>query len=216
MRKRLAIQGVPALLLGIIAGLAIRAISASAPALREIFEILASVLSAGATLFLRLVEMVVAPFLFSACIVGVTAFFARETSRKMWLVAIAAALLLIVVAAASALWSSGAQKPPGIKEVVTAIVPSSVFDALARNQVAPIAVFSIVFGISAIALGEPGKPVLRAANALLHVSLQMLAYVLRLAPLALSCFVAGFVAARGTGLGIDLNQLVDSLSASSR
>ena len=41
-----------------------------------------------------------------------------------------------------------------LKDFVAHLVPTSIFDAMARNEILQIVVFSLLFGVGAAALGE--------------------------------------------------------------
>jgi Na+/H+-dicarboxylate symporter len=84
-----------------------------------------------------------------------------------------------------------------IEKFITHIVPSSIFDAMATNEIIQIVVFSVFFGVALTAIGEKGAPIVRAIEALVAIMLQITGYVMRFAPFA----VFGAVAATLTESG---------------
>src|SRR3546814_17981296 len=78
--------------------------------------------------------------------------------------------------------------------------PKNVIAAMAENNVLQILVFSLFAGIGLSALGEKGAPLVRGAEALAELMLQITGYVMRLAPLAVFGALAGVVAKYGLGI----------------
>src|SRR3546814_2011937 len=62
--------------------------------------------------------------------------------------------------------------------------PKNVIAAIAENNVLQILVFALFAGVGLTALGEKGRPLVRGAEALAELMLQITGYVMRLAPLA--------------------------------
>jgi Na+/H+-dicarboxylate symporter len=101
---------------------------------------------------------------------------------------------------ASAGEAAGALKAPPmtVGSFLTNLVPTSIFDALARNEVLQIVVFSIVTGIALTRLGARGRHLLVTIEQLANLVLQMAMFVMNLAPLAVFAAVASALAAHGT------------------
>jgi Na+/H+-dicarboxylate symporter len=76
-------------------------------------------------------------------------------------------------------------------------IPTSVIDAMARNEILQIVVFALFFGTALATLGERGRPVSELLDALSHIMLKITAYVMLLAPLAVFGALAGTVAKEG-------------------
>ena len=53
-----------------------------------------------------------------------------------------------------------------LKDFVTHLVPASIFEAMATNEILQIVVFSLFFGVALTAVGEGGKPIVRGVEAL--------------------------------------------------
>ncbi len=173
-----------------------------------------------ADIFLRLIKMIVAPLVFTTLVVGV----AKQGSVKtvgriggktmLWFICgslVSLSLGMIIVnffqpgasmhlplpaAAAGTVAQSGLS----LREFITHIFPTSIFDAMAKNEILQVLVFSIFFGVATASLGEKGDIVIRAFDAIAHVILKMTGYIMNFAPLAV--FGAMTVVISKQGLGI--------------
>jgi Na+/H+-dicarboxylate symporter len=76
------------------------------------------------------------------------------------------------------------------------IVPKSVFEAMATNEILQIVIFSIFFGLAAAALGDNAKPVINALDKTSHIVLKMVNYVMKFAPIGVFGAIAGVFAVR--------------------
>jgi Na+/H+-dicarboxylate symporter len=76
-------------------------------------------------------------------------------------------------------------------------IPTSVLDAMARNEILQIVVFSLFFGVAMVALGERSRPVLALLDAVSHIMLKVTGYVMLFAPLAVFGALASVVAQQG-------------------
>ncbi|MES2753352.1 MAG: dicarboxylate/amino acid:cation symporter [Pseudomonadota bacterium] len=218
MAKRLTTYILIALVLGLIVGLGLNAWlapdgTATAPA-----KDAASYFSIVTTLFLRLIKMIIAPLVFSTLVVGIahmgdTAALGRVGAKALaWfvtasLISLSLGLLLVnllqpgvglglEVPAATA--ASGIDKAAfNLKDFVTHIVPASMIDAMAKNEILQIVVFSIFVGVAITAVGEKARPLVTAIEALVAVMLQITDYVMRFAPIAVFAAVAGTLTEQG-------------------
>jgi Na+/H+-dicarboxylate symporter len=82
-------------------------------------------------------------------------------------------------------------------EFIKHVIPSSIFKAMAENEILPIVVFSIFFGIAAAAMKERSKIVIDALESLSHIMFKVTGYVMAFAPLAVFGAVASVVAVKG-------------------
>ena len=64
-----------------------------------------------------------------------------------------------------------------LKDFVSHLVPASIFEAMSTNEILPIVIFSLFFGIALTAIGEKGKPIVQGVEALVRVMLQITDYV---------------------------------------
>src|SRR4029453_15950394 len=84
-----------------------------------------------------------------------------------------------------------------LKDFVTHIVPASIFDAMATNEILQIVVFSLFFGVALTAIGKAGEPIVKGVDSLVKVMLQGTDYVMRFAPVAVFTAVTRAIAERG-------------------
>ena len=87
-----------------------------------------------------------------------------------------------------------------LAKFVAHVVPASIFDAMATNDILPIVVFSVFIGVAISAVGERAAPLVRAAEALVAVMLQVTNYVMMFAPLAVFAAVAATLTEQGPGV----------------
>src|SRR5689334_6971739 len=174
MAKRLTRYILIALVLGVIAGWAINAaIDDGTPASAAQLKSIADRLSIVTALFLRLIKMIIAPLVFSTLVAGIahmgdTAALGRVAVRSIgWfilasLVSLTLGLILVTtlqpgvglglpLPAATA--ASGVETAAfNLKDFITHLVPSSIVDAMANNDILPIVIFSLFFGIALTAV----------------------------------------------------------------
>jgi Na+/H+-dicarboxylate symporter len=82
------------------------------------------------------------------------------------------------------------------------IIPKSIVEAMATNEILQIVIFSIFFGLAAASIGDFAKPVVNALDKTSHIVLKMVNYVMKFAPLGVFGAIAGVFAIR------DLNELL--------
>ncbi|WP_253712776.1 dicarboxylate/amino acid:cation symporter [Bradyrhizobium sp. WD16] len=93
----------------------------------------------------------------------------------------------------------------GLGGFILNVIPSTAFDALARNDVLQVLFFAVIFGVSLALVGDRGAPVTAMISAVSTVLFKAMALVVRLAPLGVLGAVAYTVGRYGVG---SLKQLV--------
>jgi Na+/H+-dicarboxylate symporter len=172
-------------------------------------------------IFLRLIKMIIAPLVFSTLVVGVahmgdTKAVGRIGAKAMlWFVCASVVSLLLGMvlvnilqpgsrldlplpdaAAASGVGTSSLS----LKDFVAHLVPRSIFEAMATNEILQIVVFSIFFGVACAALGERAKTVVAWTEEISHVILKVTGYIMLLAPLAVFASMAAIITTQGLGI----------------
>lgn len=242
MAKRLTLYILIGLVLGLVVGAAIHAqVADGTPASAARLKEIAGWFSIVTTVFLRLIKMIIAPLVFSTLVVGIAhmgdvAALGRIGARTMgWfvtasLVSLSLGLLLFhgiefVIDAVAPGTGFGFTLPPpeasvGLDEkafnltnFVTHIVPSSIVDAMATNEIIQIVVFSVFAGVALTAIGERGAPIVRGAEALAAMMLQVTDYVMRVAPLAVFAAITATITVNGLGIIVTLGLFVGSFYA---
>jgi Na+/H+-dicarboxylate symporter len=210
--KRLTYFILAGLVLGIVVGWALNAaIDDGSPEAAARLKAIADWLGIVTTIFLRLIKMIIAPLVLSTLIVGIahmgdTGALGRVGLKALgWFVSaslLSLTLGLILVnllrpgahlnlAVPAATAASGVDKSGfDLAKLVTHIVPQSIFEALSTNEILPIVVFSVFFGVAIAKVGAPAQPLVRAAEGLATVTLKVTDYVMRLAPIAVFAAVA--------------------------
>ena len=207
MRKGLTFLVFLATLLGALFGLACHALILDPTTLAAISQGLGLI----TTVFLRAVKMLIAPLVLTTLISGIGRMghagdIGRVALRAMaWfiaasLVSLAIGLVMVEVIApgaglhlqaGAAAAASGLRAPPmSISAFLTNLVPTSILDAMARNEVLQIVVFSLVAGVALSQLGEKGKHLLTIIEQLANLVLKMAMFVMNLAPIAVFAAVA--------------------------
>lgn len=232
MAKRLTRYIVIALVLGIIAGWAINySLDNGTPAAAARLKSIADYLSIVTALFLRLIKMIIAPLVFSTLVAGIAhmgdvAALGRIGVRSLGWFILASLVSLTLGLILVHLFQPGVglnlPMPPksatsgvetssfNLKDFVTHLVPSSIFDAMSTNDILPIVIFSIFFGVALTAIGEAGSPIVRGVESLVKVMLQVTDYVMRFAPVAVFTAVTSAIAERGPQIIATFGKFVGS------
>jgi Na+/H+-dicarboxylate symporter len=87
-----------------------------------------------------------------------------------------------------------------LKDFLYHVFPASVIDAMAKNEILQIVVFSLFFGVATAAIGEQGKIVIKAMDAIAHVILKVTGYVMNFAPVAVFGAMTAIIAKQGLGI----------------
>jgi len=178
-----------------------------------------------ATIFIRLVQMIIAPLVISTLVVGIaklgdiksvgriggkamgwffTASFVSLLIGLFWVNILqpGVGLNLTDVDVATASEVTDKTKVFSAQNFVEHIIPKSIFEALATNEILQIVIFSIFFGLAAASIGDHAKPVVKVLDVISHIILKMVNYVMKFAPLGVFGAIAGVFAIR------DLNELL--------
>ncbi|MBY0520911.1 MAG: dicarboxylate/amino acid:cation symporter, partial [Sphingomonas sp.] len=239
MAKRLTLYIMIGLVLGLVVGWALNtAIADGTPEATARLKEIASWFSIVTTIFLRLIKMIIAPLVFSTLVVGIahmgdTGALGRIGARTMgWfisasLISLTLGLVLFhtiefVINLVAPGQGFGFKLPPPTETIgldkaafnltnfITHIVPSSIVEAMAGNEIIQIVVFSIFAGVALTAIGERGAPIVKGAEALAAMMLQITDYVMRVAPLAVFAAITATIAVNGLGIIVTLGLFVGS------
>lgn len=214
MKKRIpaAAYIFAAMLLGILVGYLIFTHNDKADA-----KELAGYVSIASDLFLRLIKMVIAPLVFSTLVVGIAHMGdAKSVGRifgksLLWFVIASLVSLSLGMIMANLLQPGAGVALPSpdaagaglatskftVKEFFNHLVPKSIVEAMAQNEILQVVVFSMFFGIALASLGERGKALLAVIDDLSHTMLKITGYVMKFAPVAVFAAMAATVAVNG-------------------
>ena len=84
-----------------------------------------------------------------------------------------------------------------LQNFVEHVIPKSFIEAMANNEMLQLVVFSLFFGVAAAAIGDFTKPVIKALEAVSHIILKMVGYVMNFAPLGVFGAISAVVASKG-------------------
>ena len=215
MDRKLTLYILAGMVLGIVVGYAVRV---TVPADSQAFEYWLRSFGTLATIFLNLIKMLVALLILGTLVAGIahmgdSSALGRIGTRAIaWfiiasLISITLGLVMVnllqpgvgIDMAVSA-QSVGEVKKLDMFEFIEHIFPKNVIAAMAENNVLQILVFALFAGVGLTALGEKGRPLVRGAEALAELMLQITGYVMRLAPLAVFGALAKVVAQNGLGI----------------
>jgi Na+/H+-dicarboxylate symporter len=177
------------------------------------------------TIFLRLIKMIIAPLVFSTLVVGVAKMGDLNAVGRVGGKALLWFIFMSIVSLSLGLVMVNFFRPGDalvgkvvidatahtgittasltLKEFITHLVPASVFEGMAKNEILQIVVFSLFFGTGLAALGARGKPLVEVIDIAAHVMLKVTGYVMWVAPIAVFAAVAGVIAKSGFGLVAD-------------
>lgn len=102
-------------------------------------------------------------------------------------------------------------RPLSVPEIILHMFPTSLLDALARNDVLQIVVFAVLLALAVIAAGDAGRPVLEFCGSLTHVMFKFAGIVMRFAPFGVGAAIAVTVGQQGLGSLLTLGKLVLTL-----
>lgn len=175
------------------------------------------------TIFIRLVKTIIAPLVFSTLVVGIAKLGDLKTVGRvggksmLWfisasLVSLLLGMVLVNIFKPGTYIDLTQADNAGLKDLmgktsefslqkfVEHVVPSSAIEAMATNEILQIVVFSIFFGVAAASMGEAAKPVIRTLDAVAHIVLKIVGYVMNFAPIGVFGTLAAVVAEKGLGI----------------
>lgn len=172
-------------------------------------------------IFLRLIKMIIAPLVFATLVVGVAKVGDFSSVGRIGiktilyfqfatLLALALGLILVNLFEPGHVMhlplppadatSGVAKSAPTLKEFITHVIPKSVVEAMANNEILPLVVFSLFFGVAAASMGEKAKPLVSAFDTVSHVMFKVTNYVMLFAPFGVFGAIAAVVAKQGIGI----------------
>ena len=215
MAKRLTLYILIGMALGVLVGYVVRL---TVPQGTEAFDYWLKSFGLLSSIFLNLVKMLVAPLILSTIIVGIAQMGDSSALGRIGFRAIAWFLTASLISISLGLFmvnlltpgagvdlaapvkAVGEVKQIDLFEFILNVFPKNAFEALATNNVLQILVFALFAGVGLSALGKRGEPLVRGADALAELMLQITAYVMRFAPFAVFGALAKVVAENGLGI----------------
>lgn len=181
-------------------------------------------------IFLNLIKSIIGPLVFSTLVVGIAGGGELKKVGRMGLKAliyfeVVTTLGLFIGLAVVNLTKPGigvplaavqpetvkqiaADHPRTLVETLVHAFPSSVIDSLARGDILQIVAFAVLFAMAASAIGERGKPIIRAMESLSQVMFKLTNYVMLFAPVGVAAAMAHTIGTQGLGVLVSLGNLI--------
>ncbi len=184
-------------------------------------------------IFINLIKSIIAPLIFSTIVVGIAGAGALRKIGRMGVKAliyfelVTTAALFIGLAVVNftkpgagvtltagntdIVKAIGQGHPKTFVETLVHVFPSSVIESMVHGDVLQIVAFSVLFALAVSAVGEKGKPIVRAMESLSQIMFKFTNYVMMFAPIGVGAAMAHTVATQGLGVLANLGKLILSL-----
>ncbi|HEY2821512.1 MAG TPA: cation:dicarboxylase symporter family transporter [Candidatus Acidoferrum sp.] len=184
-------------------------------------------------IFINLIKSIIAPLVFSTIVVGIAGAGALRKVGRMGIKALVyfeivttTALFIglavvnftrpgvgvtLVASNTNAVQAIEQSHPKTLIETLVHVFPSSVIESMVHGDVLQIVTFSVLFALAVSAIGEKGKPIIRAMESLAQVMFKFTNYVMMFAPFGVGAAMAHTIGTQGLGVLVNLGNLVLSL-----
>ncbi len=205
-----------ALVLGVVSGAAVHTAGAGTDLPTQYAEY-ASLLT---DVFLRMIKMVIAPLVFATLAVGIASMGDGKSVGRVgaktlgWFLTMSFLSLLLGLLMVHLLQPGAGitltppttdqvlAPPPGnpLANFLSHVFPTSIMEAMAKNEILQIVVFAVFFGLAGGHLGARAEEFFKNLDMLSHVMLRMTSMVMNFAPLAVFGAVSAVIAKSGLGI----------------
>lgn len=173
-------------------------------------------------IFMRLIKMIIAPLVFSVLVVGVAKVgdfksVGRIGIKTLLYFTSAAIIALLLGLFLVNIFEPGKsmsltlpatnteigitkQKEFDAKNFMEHVIPESIVSVMSKNEILPIVVFALFFGIATASVGTKGKIVVDFFDSVSHIMFKVTNYVMAFAPLGVFGAIAAVVAQQGLGV----------------
>jgi len=172
-------------------------------------------------IFLTLIKMIIAPLVFSTLVVGIAHMGDASSVGRIFFKSLAWFLSASLFSLLLGLIFANVMQPGAslnlsvpdahlsanlatseftLQDFIKHLIPKSFADAMAKNEILQIVVFSMFFGIAMASIGEKAKYLLHSIDELSHVMLKITGYVMKFAPIAVFAAMASTVAINGLAI----------------
>src|SRR5438094_1749391 len=184
-------------------------------------------------IFINLIKSIIAPLVFSTIVVGIAGAGALRKVGRMGIKALVyfeivttAALFIglavvnftkpgigvtLAPASTDVIKAIGQSHPKTFIETIVHVFPSSIIESMVHGDVLQIVAFSVLFALAVSAVGEKGKPIIRAMESLSQIMFKFTNYVMLFAPFGVGAAMAHTIGTQGLGVLVNLGNLVFSL-----
>lgn len=213
MKRLFAYFIVGAMILGVLAGWGLNHFLSADQA-----SAAASNLNLVTDVFLRLIKMIIAPLVFTTLVAGIAhmedaASVGRIGVKTMsWFICASIVSLVLGLVMVQLLQPGANMHLPeavigsapaastdafSLHGFVTHLVPTSIFDAMAKNEILQIVVFSVFVGTAVAALDDKAPAVMHVVEQAASIMLKVTEFVMKLAPFAIFAALASTIATQG-------------------
>jgi Na+/H+-dicarboxylate symporter len=172
-------------------------------------------------IFLRLIKMIIAPLVFTTLVAGIAhmedaAAVGRIGAKTMgWFICASIVSLLIglfmvhllqpgaglhMQTATAAATPAASTEAFTLKGFITHLVPTSIVDAMAKNEILQIVVFSLFVGTAVAALDDKAPSILNLVEQGAQIMLKVTEFVMSTAPFAIFAALASTIATQGVSM----------------
>lgn len=185
---------------------------------RESKKQVASNFSILSDIFLHLIKMIIAPLVLAVLVIGVAKVGDFKSVGRIGLktliyftsaTLIALALGLVIVNVFEPGKVMHLDKPDAMvdtgikttqqtsKNFIDHVIPESIIRSMAANDILPIVVFALFFGVAAAGIGAAGKPIIHAFDSLSQVMFKVTNFVMNFAPVGVFGAITAVVIQQG-------------------
>jgi len=178
----------------------------------------ASYFSILSDIFLHLIKMIIAPLVLAVLVIGVAKVGDFKSVGRIGLktllyftsatiIALALGLIIVNIFEPGKVMhldlpdnkiETGIQNNSQTsKNFIDHVIPESLIRSMAANDILPIVVFALFFGLAASAVGEHGKPIIKAFESLSHVMFKVTNFVMNFAPIGVFGAITAVVIQQG-------------------
>jgi Na+/H+-dicarboxylate symporter len=172
-------------------------------------------------IFLRMIKMIIAPLVFAVLVIGVAKVGDFKSVGRIGaktliyfttatILALGLGLVIVNIFEPGKVMhldlpdagASAGVKPnqQSAKNFIAHVIPDSVIGAMANNEILPIVVFALFFGVAAASIKEHGKAIVHACDSLGHVMFKVTNYVMSFAPIGVFGAITAVVIQQGLDL----------------
>ena len=178
----------------------------------------ASYFSILSDIFLHLIKMIIAPLVLAVLVIGVAKVGDFKSVGRIGLKTLIYFTSATIIALALGLVIVNIFEPGKVmhldlpdnkietgiqnnsqtsKNFIDHVIPESLIRSMAANDILPIVVFALFFGIAASGVGEHGKPIIKAFESLSHVMFKVTNFVMNFAPIGVFGAITAVVIQQG-------------------
>ena len=178
----------------------------------------ASYFSILSDIFLHLIKMIIAPLVLAVLVIGVAKVGDFKSVGRIGLKTLLYFTSATIIALALGLVIVNIFEPGKVmhldlpdnkietgiqnnsqtsKNFIDHVIPESLIRSMSANDILPIVVFALFFGLAASGVGEHGKPIIKAFESLSHVMFKVTNFVMNFAPIGVFGAITAVVIQQG-------------------